>query len=278
MRHRDAEAGDSTDASRVEGVSLSELSPYALCAVVGAEDPAFFQHRGIWWSQLARKVVRAAVTRRRVSAVSTITQQLARNLYLHPGRSLGRKLVEALLARRLEGALTKARILELYLNVAEWGAGVWGIGVASRVYFALPASALNPFQAVVLASLLPAPRAPLAGRNLARALDSQLRLLFFLYGSGVISVEEELQTRARVMELGRLLHAGCPALPVLRGLGSLPYERTDGHGPPPTIERLLETRCGLELRDAFGRLLHGPTPYRTWYARRPLWWTGSLLQ
>jgi monofunctional biosynthetic peptidoglycan transglycosylase len=89
---------------------------------------------------------------------STITQQLAKNLYLSPSRNLPRKVKEAVTALRLELALPKARILELYLNVAEWGPGVWGAQAASRTYFGVPASQLDERAAAALAATLPHPR------------------------------------------------------------------------------------------------------------------------
>jgi monofunctional biosynthetic peptidoglycan transglycosylase len=91
---------------------------------------------------------------------STITMQLARNLYLSPARSSFRKAREIMIAFRLERALTKRRIFEIYLNVVEWGPGVYGVEAASRHYFSKPASALSPLEAATLAALLPSPRKP----------------------------------------------------------------------------------------------------------------------
>ena len=89
---------------------------------------------------------------------STITQQLAKNLYLSPSRNPYRKIAELFITRRLEAELTKGRIFELYLNVIEWGDGIWGAEAAARAYFGLPASALAPEQAALLAGAIINPR------------------------------------------------------------------------------------------------------------------------
>ena len=97
--------------------------------------------------------------RDRLRGASTITQQLAKNLYLSPSRSPVRKIKEAVTALRLELALPKARILELYLDAAEWGPGVWGVDAASRAYYGVAPSQLDEMQAAALAATLPHPRA-----------------------------------------------------------------------------------------------------------------------
>ena len=257
---------------------VTDVSPYALCAIIGAEDPAFFHHHGIWWGQLAIQMYVAAFRGGRIRAVSTITQQLARNLYLHEGRSVTRKLLEMVLARRLEMVLEKPRILELYVNVVEWGPGVWGIAPAARTYFDSTAEALNPFQAVVLASLLPAPRSPLAGNNLARALASQRSLLHFLYGAGVMSLPEWRETADRLSQLGEALRAGKTTAHVLRDLGKRPYARPASGGGSPTPVELLESECGHQLRVAYTALLYGALPRQVWTRKLPYRWTGTLAE
>ncbi len=257
---------------------VTDLSPYILCAIIGAEDPGFFQHRGICWQHLAIRTYSVVFGGGRMKAVSTITQQLARNLYLHEDRSVKRKLLEMLLARRLEMVLDKARILELYINVVEWGPGTWGIENAARTYFGSAASALNPFQAVVLASLLPAPRAPLTGKNLTRALRSQHRLLHFLYGAGVMSLSEWRETSDRLWLLADELRAGRATGEVLQELGNRPYEQPAGHGYSPTATELLDSQCGLQLRIAYTALLKGETQQRNMVTRLPHRWNGRLAE
>src|SRR6266480_253717 len=149
---------------------LRDISPLLQRMVIIGEDSRFRTHHGIdpaeiadalgmndprgFWSGLAATVRH----RDRVRGASTITQQLAKNLYLSSSRSPIRKAKEAVTALGLELALSKDRILELYLNVAEWGPGIWGVDAASGAYFGVPASRLNEEQAAELAATLPHPR------------------------------------------------------------------------------------------------------------------------
>lgn len=127
-------------------------------AVVMSEDGTFWRHSGIDW-EAVREAFEVNVAKGRFAyGGSTITQQLARNLYLSPSKNPLRKLKEALIARRLEDTLGKKRILELYLNVAEWGPGVFGCEAASRRYFGKSAADLTYEEAAALASVLPSPR------------------------------------------------------------------------------------------------------------------------
>jgi monofunctional biosynthetic peptidoglycan transglycosylase len=121
--------------------------------IIIAEDSRFRTHWGIDVVEL-REAARAGLRR----GASTITQQLAKNLYLSSSRNPLRKVKEAVTALRLETALSKDRILELYLNTAEWGPGLWGIDAASRAYFGVRPAALTEEQAAALAATLPFPR------------------------------------------------------------------------------------------------------------------------
>jgi monofunctional biosynthetic peptidoglycan transglycosylase len=121
--------------------------------VIIGEDSRFRTHWGIDVVEL-REAARAGLRR----GASTITQQLAKNLYLSPSRSALRKIKEAVTAVRLEWALPKDRILELYLNVVELGPGIWGVSEASRAYYRVPPGALTEEQAAALAATLPQPR------------------------------------------------------------------------------------------------------------------------
>ena len=140
-----------------ELVPLSRISPSLVQAVLIAEDDKFFAHEGFDWESL-RRALDANIKRGRVlRGGSTITQQLAKNLFLSPRQSIWRKLREAAIAFKLEHALSKKRILELYLNLADWGRGAYGAEAAAHRYFQVPAAELSLSQSVRLASVLPNP-------------------------------------------------------------------------------------------------------------------------
>ena len=124
-------------------VPYSRISQNLKRAVLVAEDAAFWDHEGVDLEELRKSIEINWEQGRAVRGASTITQQLAKNLYLSPSRDPLRKLRELIIARRLEAALSKARIFEIYLNVIEWGDGIWGAEAAARTYFGVPASALS---------------------------------------------------------------------------------------------------------------------------------------
>jgi monofunctional biosynthetic peptidoglycan transglycosylase len=128
-------------------------------AVVVAEDIRFFAHGGVDLEEVEDALERAVERQELPRGASTITQQLAKNLWLTPSRSPLRKAREAILAWQLERTLSKRRILELYLNVAEFGPGIYGVEAAARRHFAKSAPALGPLEAAQLAAVLPNPRA-----------------------------------------------------------------------------------------------------------------------
>ncbi len=128
-------------------------------AVLVAEDINFFSHRGFEPAELRNALEEALRDRELPRGASTITQQLAKNLWLSPSRNPWRKGKEAALTWQIERALDKRRILELYLNVVEFGPGVYGAGAASQRYFGKPASALGEVEAAQLAAALPNPGA-----------------------------------------------------------------------------------------------------------------------
>jgi len=139
-------------------VPLSRISPYLRQAVVASEDASFFAHEGFDWEGIKDAALYDLEKGELKRGGSTITQQLAKNLYLSPERSLFRKAHEALITRALEHHLSKERILELYLNVAEWGHGVYGAEAAARHHFSKPAKELSAEEAAWLAAILPSPR------------------------------------------------------------------------------------------------------------------------
>jgi monofunctional biosynthetic peptidoglycan transglycosylase len=127
-------------------------------AVLVAEDDAFWQHDGIDVKQIKESIERDIQKGTFSRGGSTITQQLAKNLYLSPSKNPVRKLRELLIARRLEASLTKTRIFEIYLNVIEWGDGIYGAEAAARTYFKKPASALSADEAALLSACIINPR------------------------------------------------------------------------------------------------------------------------
>jgi len=138
--------------------SLSGISPYLIKAVLIAEDDKFYQHTGFDFEAIQKAMEKDIKQKKMKFGGSTISQQLAKNLYLSPTKNPVRKLLEAFLTWRIERTLSKKRILELYLNVAEWGEGIFGIEAASLHYYGKPSSALGPGEAARLASVLPNPR------------------------------------------------------------------------------------------------------------------------
>jgi len=149
---------DSGEDDRVawEWVPWDRISVHLKRAAISAEDMEFFSHHGFSTSEM-EAALREALEGGRVRGASTITQQLAKNLWLTPSRNPWRKLKEALLTRSLERHLSKRRILELYLNVVEFGPGIYGAEAAARHYFGEPAAALTEHQAAELAAALPRP-------------------------------------------------------------------------------------------------------------------------
>lgn len=139
-------------------VPYARVSPHLRRAVLIAEDDAFFSHDGLDWNEIRESAKHDLRTRRLARGGSTITQQLAKNLWLGTARTPLRKLEEVMLAIRLERTLGKKRIFELYLNVIEWGDGVYGCEAAARRWFGTSAAALDARQSVRLAAVIINPR------------------------------------------------------------------------------------------------------------------------
>ncbi|MBI5048041.1 MAG: monofunctional biosynthetic peptidoglycan transglycosylase [Deltaproteobacteria bacterium] len=138
-------------------VPLNKTSPYLIAAVIASEDDAFFQHEGFDFGEIKDAIKTDIEKKRFARGASTITMQLAKNLYLTKEKTLTRKLKEVYLTYRLERVLTKKRILELYLNVVEWGPGVYGVDEASKYYFGKNPAELDLSEASILAVILPNP-------------------------------------------------------------------------------------------------------------------------
>jgi len=151
-------AEGANDAVAWTPVPYDRISVNLKRAVIASEDTEFFFHDGFSSHELREAVRKAIREREAPRGASTITQQLAKNLWLSRSRSLTRKLREALLTRQLETSLSKERILSLYLNVVEFGPGIYGAEGAARHYFGKPASQLTPREGAMLAAGLPRPR------------------------------------------------------------------------------------------------------------------------
>jgi monofunctional biosynthetic peptidoglycan transglycosylase len=139
-------------------VPYSRIPGHLKRAVIAAEDDKFVDHSGFDWEAMRKAYEKNVREGEIVSGASTITQQLAKNLFLPGSRAWWRKAQEAAITVLLETLLTKRRILEIYLNVVEWGEGVYGAEAAARHHFGVPAAALSPAQAARLAAMLPSPR------------------------------------------------------------------------------------------------------------------------
>ncbi|MFO1281417.1 MAG: monofunctional biosynthetic peptidoglycan transglycosylase [Burkholderiales bacterium] len=160
MAQRLAELREKNPAAaiRYQWVPYARISVHLKRAVVAAEDAKFIEHSGFDWEGIAKARDKNAQKGRVVAGGSTITQQLAKNLFLSPSKSWLRKGEEALIAAMMEAILPKQRILEIYLNVIEWGNGVFGAEAASRRYYGLAAAQLSAEQAARLAAMVPSPR------------------------------------------------------------------------------------------------------------------------
>jgi monofunctional biosynthetic peptidoglycan transglycosylase len=139
-------------------IPLRSIPQHAIDAVIVSEDGTFWSHHGFDWFEFKESIERNFEEGRATRGASTITQQLVKNLYLSPSKNPLRKMKEWILTWYMEQELSKSRILELYLNVIEWGDGVYGIEAASHYYFDKTASDLNREQCARLAAIIPSPR------------------------------------------------------------------------------------------------------------------------
>jgi monofunctional biosynthetic peptidoglycan transglycosylase len=154
LRKREAEEAGRALQIRQQWIPYARISNTLRRAVLVAEDSAFFDHEGVDFKEIRASLEANWEEGKFSRGASTITQQLAKNLYLSPSRNPVRKLKELMITRRLEAALTKRRILEIYLNVIEWGDGIFGAEAASRVYFGKSAAALTAGEAALLAGAI----------------------------------------------------------------------------------------------------------------------------
>jgi monofunctional biosynthetic peptidoglycan transglycosylase len=216
MRAREYRSAGGAPPFRYRPVPLDSISEWLGKAAVVGEDDAFYLHHGIDWrslrealgyrrstfswgnprdrAEMQRALGRASDRPGRLRGASTITQQLAKNLYLSPSRNPLRKLKEAVTAYRLEWALSKSRILELYLNVVELGPNLWGVEAASERYFGRPAARLSMDQAALLVATLPHPLTSNPAFRPGRTVWRQQLILRRLRGEPVVVPPEESET------------------------------------------------------------------------------------
>jgi monofunctional biosynthetic peptidoglycan transglycosylase len=168
LRAREARARGEEPRRIQEWASYGRISPNLIRAVLVAEDSKFWQHEGVDFDQLRESIDINLERLEFARGGSTITQQLAKNLYLSPSKNPIRKIREFLIARQLEAELSKTRILELYLNVIEWGDGIYGAEGAARTYFHKSAADLTPQESALLAAAIPNPRVLDPGHPSAR--------------------------------------------------------------------------------------------------------------
>jgi monofunctional biosynthetic peptidoglycan transglycosylase len=177
LRAREARAVGREPRRVQRWVSYGRISQNVKRAVLVAEDASFWQHDGVDYNELQKSIELDWARGQMLRGASTITQQLAKNLYLSPSRNPIRKLRELIIARRLEAELKKSRILEIYLNVIEWGDGIYGIEAASRAYYNTSASALGPAEAALLAAAIVNPRLLNPARPTSRLVRRQQIIL-----------------------------------------------------------------------------------------------------
>jgi monofunctional biosynthetic peptidoglycan transglycosylase len=177
LRDRDALAQGRAPHRLQRWVAYRRISPNLKRAVLVAEDDLFWRHEGVDFDQLQQSFEADWTRGRFLRGGSTITQQLAKNLYLSPSKNPIRKLRELVIARRLEAELKKARIFEVYLNVIEWGDGIYGAEAAARTYFHTGADALGAAESALLAAAIINPRLLNPARPGARLLRRQQLIL-----------------------------------------------------------------------------------------------------
>ena len=197
IESRKAELARAGEPTRLEWVPvpLSRISPHLRRAVVAAEDARFYEHDGVDWEAIRGALEKDWEKRRLSAGASTITQQLAKNLYLSSARTPWRKLKEWAITRRLERLLPKERILELYLNVVELGRRTYGVEAAARRYFGKSAASLTPREAAMLAAMLPSPRIYDPVRHASRVERRARRILRWMR-----AVESPTPIRSRLPE------------------------------------------------------------------------------
>ena len=227
MRLRQAEARDEGRkfVVRQQWVPYRQVSPNLRRAVIVTEDAAFFDHDGIDMDEIKASLERNWEEGQFLRGGSTLTQQLAKNLYLSPSRNPMRKVAELMIARRLEAALTKQRIFEIYLNMIEWGDGIFGCEAASRAYFRKSCAAVDMEEAALLAGSIINPRVHNPAKPTRRLLRRQqiiLRRMGFKEPPPPPAPAPENQTPT-----------DAPMIPIPAPFPVPPPSNASGNGSPP---------------------------------------------
>ncbi len=191
-------------------VPLKRISPYLIKAVIIAEDDKFWGHEGFDYEAMQQALEKDIKKRQFKAGGSTISQQLAKNLFLSPSKNPIRKIKEAILTWRMERTLSKRRIVEIYLNVAEWGDGIYGIEAAAKHYYGKHASSLTAQEAARLATVLPNPRIYKVTGDSRYVRNRSARIYQVMVARGIVIPEyDEVMTTPEEMEL--VLTAEAPA-------------------------------------------------------------------
>lgn len=229
IRAREATARGEAPRRLQRWVGYARISPNLTRAVLVAEDSAFWTHEGIDFDQLKESMEANIERMEFVRGGSTITQQLAKNLYLSPSKNPVRKVREFMIARALETELTKQRILELYLNVIEWGDGIYGAEAAARTYFRKAAADLSPAEAALLAAAIINPRLLDPGHPTARLRRRQQMILRRM---GAVTPPPAVTPPARTSpDVDN--PEPVPVIPLEKTVPSLPGQVVPGPGTPP---------------------------------------------
>ncbi|HVF92003.1 MAG TPA: monofunctional biosynthetic peptidoglycan transglycosylase [Blastocatellia bacterium] len=188
MQQRESEAEDSGQPVKREQVSVpySRISPNLVRAVLAGEDSRFFDHSGFDWEEIRKAAEKDWEEKRFHRGASTVSQQLAKNLFLSTSKNPLRKLHEALITWEMERILSKRRILELYLNVIEWGDGIYGAEAAANHYFNTSAASLSADQAAFLSAIIPNPRGAYNPNKHRRRVERRKSLILRLMRHVVI--------------------------------------------------------------------------------------------
>ena len=247
IRRAELRAEGKDDTLQYSPVPYGRISPYLRRGVLVAEDNSFYEHSGVDTEAMREAFERDWKRKQITHGGSTITQQLAKNLYLSPSRNPLRKIREYFLAMALERHLTKKRILELYLNVVEMGERVYGAEAAARYYFHKPASALTPREAALLAGCLPNPRVMVASSPNKRLRARQRMILSRLRRWGYLA-ESEVLTEKK------------PAAPPVTDTALQQTPPSDTASPAPTVTETTETTTTTTTTTSGSQL---PTPEPT---------------